>query len=315
MRFKRRLFSLVLAGSALFGCDPSVIHFSERDAESRDTAAGTTGAVITGPVSGPAVTTGTGSGTGPTTGHATTGTGGRNSAVGTGAGTAVSGSGSHSAVTGIGGAGGLPPTGSGGASGGRECIPDVGPIRAEREIISDFDRGNGTETVTPGGYWAPSSDGTGTVYTLNEQCGTPGNGLHFLGAGHTVWGAVLYAFLNADMLPVDASRFAGITFTMTSPRSISLNVKLENTDSVPEHCKCNDAVSGEECGAGYVTFQATPTRPTTITLPWSLFRKTGWGHHHPGQVAIDPSKLTRITFAVDKAIDFDFCVDDVKFSN
>jgi hypothetical protein len=185
-------------------------------------------------------------------------------------------------------------------------------------MISDFegDAGLAIQTVTPGGMWAMDVDGTGTSEMKIESCGTTGSGLHFTGMGHTTWGAdVSAAFIAADQ-PVDASMYKGITFTIKASKATTVIVKLQNPDSEPPFCQCGGTVDkpSVNCYAGYTKLVNATTEATPVSVAWADVKKALWGYHAPGQTTIDPKKLIAIAFAVDKLIDFDLCIDDVKFT-
>jgi hypothetical protein len=183
-------------------------------------------------------------------------------------------------------------------------------------VISKFDGDAGTtiEAVTPGGVWLPDSDGLGTLSMKVEPCGTTGSGLHFVGSGHVAWGADIAAAFVGPIQAVDASRYSGISFVIKAQTPLAVFVKLQNLDSSPSCGRCNDAVPGSECYAGYMNTVAATNGGTPFSLRWSDFVATTWGYHWPGQRSIDPKELVSIAFAIDKNVDFDICIDDIVFT-
>src|SRR4051812_40540848 len=131
---------------------------------------------------------------------ATTNTGAGGSGV-----TTTTGGASGSSSTGTAGGGvstGASGSGQGGANMVADCTSTGMPATAMMsEMISDFEgeAGVGIQGIMPGGVWAVDKDTTGTADMKVEACGTTGTGLHFLGAGHTGWGAdVAAAFIGPE---------------------------------------------------------------------------------------------------------------------
>jgi hypothetical protein len=226
--------------------------------------------------------------------------------------------------TGFGGQGSGGKAGRGGYAGGAgrpqppsRCFgPIADPVEVTFPVISKFDGDAGTavEAVTPGGIWAPDHDGVGAISLKVEPCGTGGNGLHFVGRGHTTWGADVAAAFSSLQQPVDASRYSGISFVIRSSASIPVIVKLQNLDSDPVCGRCDDTVLGGECYAGYMKAVTATTSGIPFSLRWSDFVAPTWGYHWPGQSIVDPKELVSIAFAFDRAVDFDVCIDDVVFN-
>jgi len=245
-------------------------------------------------------------GTGGSTGNATTG--------------GASGSDSTGNTTTGGVSTGSSGSGQGGSSMVANCTSTVMPATAMMsEMISDFEgeAGVGVQGIMPGGVWAVDKDTTGTADMKLEACGTTGTGLHFVGAGHTGWGADVAAAFIGPESPVDASQYTGISFTIKAAKAIPVIVKLQNPDSEPPFCQCGgpaDAPAYMNCYAGYAKTITVSTEPVTTTLTWNQVTKATWGYHAPGQTTIDPKNLISLAFAVDKGIDFDLCIDDVKFT-
>jgi hypothetical protein len=261
-----------------------------------------------------------GGGTDTPTNNAKTGSGGSSASTTTGGESGSSSSGTSSSTTTGGGTDMTGGAGSGqGGSDNADCMSsgmDTVPMMSD--LVSDFeaDAGLAVQTVMPGGVWALDTDKTGTADMKVESCGTTGNGLHFTGATHTVWGADVGAAFIAANAPVDASMYTGISFTLKGTTAVPVIVKLQNPDSEPPFCKCGGTVDAPSpnCYAGYVKTVTASTTATTTTLTWNQITKAGWGYHAPGQSTIDPKNLIGLAFAVDKGIDFDLCIDDVKFT-
>jgi hypothetical protein len=218
-------------------------------------------------------------------------------------------------------------TGGAGGCGGVGCCdertwPGVGPVPITTSDCSDFDsnvNAAGLRCTMPGGIWsvdvdnAPGSTTTAGSYKI-EPCGTTGNGFHFMGHGHTLWGADLAAAIVSQTQPVDASAYVGMSFVMKSKTSSVLIFKVQNSYSQPPCGKCDDSVIGNECYSGYIKTVPLPANDATpIVVKWAdLFQQT-WGYRPPGSALFDPRDLISVAFAFDKGIDFDVCIDDVKF--
>jgi hypothetical protein len=209
-------------------------------------------------------------------------------------------------------------------SGGACCDPSRWPGHPTQPITtsacSDFDSDSnavGITCMTPGGLWGVDVDGAGTSkwdsYQV-ETCGTTGNGFHFHGTGHTVWGAIAAAAIGSQTQPADVSAYGGISFVMKSTTHNSLIVKLQNPYSQPPCGKCDDLRAGIECYSGYIKIVSLPANDTTpIVVRWSELSQQSWGYRPPGSEVFDPRNLISVAFGFDKNVDFDVCLDDVKF--
>ena len=245
-----------------------------------------------------------GAGTTTTTGPSTTGTAGSTSTTGT--------------------------TGTGGTGGGTKKVtycdaskgtwPDAEPVAITADACSDFDVEGGAEgirCIMPGGVWAVDVDGAGTTKDMSykiEACGTTGNGFHFIGSGHSVWGADAAAAIVSQTQPVDVSAYTGLSFVMKSTMPNSLIFKVQNPYSQPPCGKCDDTVTGSECYSGYIkTIQIPANDVTPIVVHWADLAQQGWGYKAPGTAMFDVNNLVSVAFAFDKNIDFDVCIDDIKF--
>jgi hypothetical protein len=199
--------------------------------------------------------------------------------------------------------------------------PDADPVPVTMTDCSDFDSEVGPEGVhciMPGGIWSVDVDGRGTPKQDSskiEPCGTTGNGLHFVGHGHTSWGADVAAAIVSPTQPVDVSAFAGMSFVMKSATASSLIFKVQNSYSQPACGKCTEiGVIGNECYSGYVKTIALRANDTTpLVVHWTDLTQQLWGYRPPGTVLFDPRDLISVAFAFDVNIDFDVCLDDVKF--
>jgi hypothetical protein len=105
-----------------------------------------------------------------------------------------------------------------------------------------------------------------------------------------------------------------VSFLIRARASTSLLVKVENPYSQPACGKCEDTVMGAECYAGYILPRALPAEVIVpIVVTWGEFAQQAWGYHAPGTAAFDPRNLVSLSFAFDKSVDFDVCIDDVIF--
>jgi hypothetical protein len=222
--------------------------------------------------------------------------------------------------------GGTGTGGAGGSGGGGPAMavtycatPAKAPVPVMNAGISDFDGEAGplVQSIMPGGVWMPDVDGTGTPKADSiavEPCGTTQNGLHFHGTGHTGWGADAAAAIVDPTQPVDVSMYSGISFVMNSKTTPGLIFKLQNPYSDPTCGKCNDMIAGAACYAGFTRDVALAANSNTpIIVKWTDLTQQTWGYTPPGVGKFDPGNLTSIAFAFNGNVDFDVCIDDVKF--
>jgi hypothetical protein len=238
---------------------------------------------------------------------------------------------SSDATGGMGGLGGSSAGGRGGAGGGCQgpycCDPNVWPFLAPVPITaptcSDFDSDvspTGIHCVMPGGVWFIDTDMMGTPANHSpvviEPCGTSGSGLHFKGAGHTLWGAEVATTVVSQTQPVDASPFSGMSFVMKSITPVPLIFKVQNSYSQPLCGQCQEFMSqpGLECYSGYIkVISVAPNDAAPIVVQWSDLTQQTWGYRPPGSAVFNPRDLIAVAFAFDQNVDFDVCIDDVRF--
>jgi hypothetical protein len=291
----------------------------------------------TGPTSG--ATSGTGgstsgdsAGSGSVTGGSTSGGPiGSGSGVGSGAGGlpgSTVGAGGSVGVAGGPGKGGAPGTGGavgvGGASGAGGSAgtgPPVSycsvryppPVPILQPLISDFEAGPIVQAYKPSGAWNADTDGTGVALMTIEPCGTSGKGMHFVGKGHTVWGADVSAAIVSQTQPVDVSAYRGIRFVMTATTPTTTIFRALDPYSQPACGRCNDLVIGAECYSGYIkVLPILPDRTPHVVL-WTDLTQQTWGYRPPGTSAFDARNLVSLAFAFDIGVDFDVCIDDITF--
>jgi hypothetical protein len=265
--------------------------------------------------------------TGGNGGGGSSSTGGAGSVVTVGAGGM---NGSATSTTATSGATTSGSTTSGGTGGGCRgaCYcdpaswPSVEPQPVATGECSDFDfeiGAEGVHCIMPGGIWQVDVDGRGTPKDMSmkiENCGTTGNGLHFVGMGHTLWGADVAAAIVSQTQPVDVSAFRGMSFVMKSKAAIPLIFKVQNSYSQPPCGKCDElgTVLGAECYSGYTKNVLLPAGSTLpILVAWAELAQQTWGYRAPGTAMFDTRDLISVAFAFDTNIDFDVCLDDVKF--
>jgi len=259
-----------------------------------------------------------GSGAGGTAGSTGATTGGTGTTTG-GTGTTTGGSTTGGSTT---------TTGTGGGSKQvTYCMSSYpAPLPVTSAMISDFDGEGGVlvQSIMPGGVWAVDTDGTGTPKELVPNvtsCGTTGNGIHFAGTGHTVWGADVAAAVVAQTQSVDVSSYSGISFVLKPVANTNLIFKVQNPYSQPGCGLCTDQAVGAppppvgtECYPGFIkNVSLVANDATPIVVKWTDLMQQGWGYHPPTVVTFDPANLVSIAFAFDKNVDFDVCLDDVKF--
>jgi hypothetical protein len=246
------------------------------------------------------------------------------------------GAGSTSATTSTGSAGSTSTTstssttstGAGGTGGGGHAVTycdaskwaTVEPQPITIDSCSDFDVEGGAEgihCIMPGGVWAVDVDGAGTAKAdsfVVEPCGTTGNGYHFKGTGHSVWGADAAAAIVSQTQPVDVSGYTGLSFVMKSTTANSLIFKVQNPYSQPPCGKCDDLIMGAECYSGYIkTVNLAANSVEPVVVKWADLSQQSWGYKAPGTAMFDVYNLISVAFAFDKGVDFDVCIDDVKF--
>jgi hypothetical protein len=233
----------------------------------------------------------------------------------------VGGNGGLGGRDGAAGAGGTTaPGGSGGGGTGKAVVycgpPYPDPVPAQSALLSDFEGNSGValQTVMPGGVWAKEADGAGVVSLAVEPCGTNGNGLHFKGAGHNMWGADVAAALVSVTQPVDVSAFRGISFVIKSAVPTPVIFKLQVPYSQPACGKCDEAppVPGSECYSGYTVVVSTTMDSQPQFVPWQSLAQQSWGYRPPNTALFDSANFVSIAFAFDTNVDFDVCIDDVK---
>ena len=219
-------------------------------------------------------------------------------------------------MTGVGGTTGF--GGTTGVGGPASCNPPYpAPVAAPSANISDFE-GDATEptrAIIPGPRWSMDKDGSGTGSIALEPCGTTGQGLHAIGSGFNNWGADVAAALVTQVQPVDASRFGGISFVLRSASPVPVYVKLQVPYSQPACGRCLEvlAPAGEECYSGYIKIAQATSSAVPQVVRFTELAQQSWGYRPPGTAVIDAGNLISIAFAIDKGIDFDICVDDIKF--
>jgi len=219
-------------------------------------------------------------------------------------------------------------TGAGGTGGGGFAVTYCDPMKwsgGEPQPItmaecSDFDSDSsptGVHCIMPGGIWDVDVDGMGTAKADSskiESCGTTGNGFHFHGTGHTGWGADAAAAMVSQTQPVDVSAYSGLSFVMKATTSVSLIFKVQNPYSQPPCGKCDDTILGSECYSGYTKTVSIPAMDSApIVVKWADLAQQSWGYHALNSAMFDAHNLISVAFAFDKGIDFDVCIDDIKF--
>jgi hypothetical protein len=257
-------------------------------------------------------------------GGGTGGTGGLSGATGGkgGMGGATGGNGGMGGSTG--GNGGGRGGGDGGTIDPNACSPFTWPGLAPWPVTtatcSDFDADDDPRRihcVMPGGIWDVDVDGVGTDRVASfkvEPCGTNGNGFHFVGQGHTGWGADVAAAVVSQVQPVDVSAYSGLSFVMKSTTASSLIFLVQNSYSQPACGLCTEGDPVNDCYSGYWKPVALPAGSTApIVVKWADLTQQTWGYMRPGSAAFDPKDLVSIAFAFDRYVDFDVCLDDIKF--
>ena len=207
-------------------------------------------------------------------------------------GLSATGTGGSGPITGgAAGSGGSATGGSGPIDGGPDvdvgskavaycAMPYPAPIRVTSDLLSDFDgdAGLALQTVTPGGIWTVDTDGAGSTSLTIEPCGTTGKGLHFKGAGHSIWGADVAAAIVSQLQPVDTTAYRGIGFVMRSAVANSAIIKVLTPYSQPACGRCDDTMLGTECYSGYIVVMQTTSDNRMQVIPWPAFAQQSWGY-------------------------------------
>jgi hypothetical protein len=221
--------------------------------------------------------------------------------------------------TGSGGAGGA-TTGGPGAAGGSpfDCPrPIFAPVLPTSTNISDFDGDGGAvvQAVMGGGMWDIDTDMTGETTMRVEACGTAGKGLHFTGRGHTRWGADVAASMISTVQSLDVSAYRGVSFVVRSALRTPLLLKIMSPYSQPACGRCDDSnvAPDDDCFSGYTKLLETTVDAAPQLVRWSDFAQQSWGYRPLGSATFDTRALTAIAFAFLENVDFDVCIDDVKF--
>ncbi len=194
------------------------------------------------------------------------------------------------------------------------------PAKAD---CSDFDSDANALNLqcrTPGGVWAIDTDKMGTPADKSppvvEPCGTTGNGLHFKGAGHSGWGADVAAAIVSQSVPVDVSAYSGMSFVVKSATASSLIFKVQNPYAQPPCGKCVevDPMANQDCYSGYSkTVQLPADDVTPRVVKWTELAQQTYGYMPPNTQKFDVNNLVSVAFAFGTNVDFDVCIDDVKF--
>ena len=221
--------------------------------------------------------------------------------------------------------GGTTTTGGGGNFQVMYCDPAANyapPVPITQALISDFDNeaGLGVVAIMPAGVWSADVDPTGTAQLDSfkvEPCGTMGNGFHFHGTGHTGWGADAAAAIVSQLQPVDVSMYSGISFVLKSTNGTAPSglFKVQNPYSQPGCLRCIDPPANtdasDDCYSGYT--KNISTSDTAQVVLFSDLTQQGWGYRAPATTAFDKHNLVSIAIAYIGGVDFDVCIDDVKF--
>jgi hypothetical protein len=196
----------------------------------------------------------------------------------------------------------------------------LAPLPIKISNCSDFDSDDnpwGIRCIMPGGVWAADVDGTGTSQADSlkiEPCGTTGNGIHFVGRGHSLWGAEAAAAIVSQTQPVDVSAYGGMSFVMRSSTANVLIFKVQNSYSQPICGKCEEGSVVDDCYSGFIKIVPLPANSVyPIVVRWADLSQQAWGYRPPGSSVFDVKDLISVAFAFDRGVDFDVCIDDVKF--
>jgi len=192
-------------------------------------------------------------------------------------------------------------------------------------LIDDLEDGNDEiiETTERSGSWYTYNDGTSSAQqapaasnAFQPTAGGPNDSTFMAfteGQGFTDWGAGMGLDLNgADTVgatkgTVDASTYAGVTFTARGNVSISVNLVVDEVLSESLGGLC--VADGSDCDDTHQVIVDLKNDWTQYSVSFDSVIQSGWGK----AVAFDPSRLVSIQFGVAPGETFQVAIDNVGF--
>ncbi|HVK74558.1 MAG TPA: hypothetical protein VM734_14600 [Kofleriaceae bacterium] len=225
-------------------------------------------------------------------------------------------------------AGTLGVAGAGCAAGGGE---DSGPDAAvgAADLIDDLDDGDDAILEANGrlGGWYTFNDetmtgtqmppGTGFSPTAGGADGTP-YAAGTTGSGFTEWGAGMGFDLNnpeavgmtGSRSKYDASRYKVLAFKAKGNVDVRVAVETSAVTPTDRGGSCTPSTTmGQECEDLHGVKLELTADWKEYQVPFAMMRQGGWGK----PATFEPTEAIAVLFLVDKDLQFDFAVDDVRF--
>jgi len=228
----------------------------------------------------------------------------------------------------------LEAEGSGGPStGGGAATPPPAmnscgepPIGGEDALIDDLEDGDGRLRLVDGrdGGWFVINDQTGTQLPAGAIVPETGEGadgsegfVRTMGQGFSGWGAAIGVnFHGNPSCPYDASAFSGVSFYARGDSTISVQVSTAATVPIATGgdgtCQKPGGSPDEGCYGTHRKDVELSADWQHYSLSWDELVQPSWGT----PAALEPSRVIALQFTVleDEALDFDFAVDEVAFT-
>jgi len=201
--------------------------------------------------------------------------------------------------------------------------PDAGldaPPPPSDLLIDDLEDGDGTILARGrrvGGWFMSHDNSAGGVQTPAPFAPTVGGtkGSAYCagttGRGFADWGASLEVDLNrqpAGLMPYDIGAHTGIQFEARGNIAVHAGVVTLGTLNVNGGGACTPAPDAP-CNDYHGRRITLGPEWVTFTLPFADLTQQGWGK----PAAFDPATAVRVRFGIGKNLDFNFCIDDLRF--
>ena len=219
-----------------------------------------------------------------------------------------------------------PPTDTG--TPGTDTTPppplDAGPCTSS--LIDDMEADGGIKKIcgrqgfwytyndaTAGATQTPTAGGTFVHELITPARGTSTKAAHTTGtAGFTTWGAGMAFDLNnpggtSPKSTYAATAYTGITFYAKASAALTVRVNVSTPPTEPGPI---GTCTGTKCSDHFGKAITISTAWTPITVTFAELAQQGWGT----PATFDKSRVIAVQFQVDKAIAFDFWIDDISFT-
>lgn len=204
-----------------------------------------------------------------------------------------------------------------------------GPPPGEEDLIDDLEDGDDAIAEANGrlGGWYTFNDMTvGGTQTPPETGFVPTAGgadgsayaAATSGKGFTEWGAGMGFDLNNPEAvgmtgprgTYDVTPYRGIAFYAKSNVPVRLAVATTGVTATTEGGLCTPSTTmGQECDDTHGANLSISSDWKEFTLEFADLRQGGWGKVVP----FEPTDVMAVLFQVDKSLEFDFAVDNVRF--